>query len=183
MFKNKKIKVVVVLLLIVLFAFFVLLQRKKEPESSDAFEHASFSDLRPGESTKENVFDKLGEPLATSSLGSFEVLDYQSSNPNFNREITIENDKVVFIKDIVTEKDNLKIADIENKFGKYKNSLFGPSSVNGFHLYIYPANGIAYIGHQVSGILLEVWYFEPTSLSVFKEKWASGYTDTVQPIQ
>jgi len=92
-------------------------------------------------------------------------------------------DTVVFIREIITAKDKKTTEDITSQYGNAPYTLYGPASVNGFNLYVYLDKGIAYIGHVKEPILLEIWYFQPTTIEDFQVKWAKGYSTTHGPIQ
>lgn len=98
-------------------------------------------------------------------------------------EISFVDDKVVFIKEIVTTKDGKTADDITSQYGTAPHFLYGPASVNGFNLYVYPDKGIAYVGHVAEPVILEVWYFQPISLEEFQRRWAPNYSKTHRPIQ
>lgn len=144
---------------------------------------ASYRNLIPGSSTEEDVLKNLGNPVKTGSNNGTKILEYYSKNPNFNNEILVNNNSLSFVKQIVTIGENIKIQDIINKYGNYENILYGPDAGVGFYLYIYSTKGIAYIGHQESGLIKEIWYFPPTSFESFKTKYAPSYASTIQIIQ
>lgn len=140
---------------------------------------ASYKDLTPGKSSTDDIVNKLGTPIKETQNDSTKTLEYKSqSNPNFNNEFLIRSDKLTLVKEYVTLDDNIKVSDINQKYGNYKKTLYGPASVNGFHLYIIPEKGIAYIAHLEADIVTEIWYFQPTTFESFRSQFASEYTDT-----
>lgn len=140
---------------------------------------ASYKDLTPGKNTTEDVINKLGTPVNEKQTDSTKILEYKSqSNPNFNNEFLMRSDKLVFVKEYITLDDNIKVSDINKKYGNYTNTLYGPASVNGSNLYIIPTKGVAYIAHLEADIVKEIWYFQPTTFETFKSEFASDYTNT-----
>lgn len=155
-------------------------QKNISPQNAEG---AKYRDLQPGVSSLNDVASALGPSVDERDQDGKKILEYKSNNPNFNNEVTIEEQKLSFIKQIVTMDEQITISEINKKYGNYEYILYGPLSTNGFDLYIYPSKGIAYIGHQSSGIILEIWYFPPTNLEEFKAKYASEYSESLPPRQ
>jgi len=137
-----------------------------------------YQKIVPGVSSKNEVISQLGTPLIEEG----NTIEYKSSSPNFNHQIIFDQEKVSFVKEIVTlkEKDTKKTQDIIKVYGEPKKMLYGPDAEAGFYLFVYPENGIAYIGHPESGMLLEIWHFPSTDTENFISKYAQGYSETRQ---
>lgn len=182
---SKRVKVVLIVSIIliisgILFLFF----RPKKPTGIPSKEGVEYNGLKPGISTRDDIINKLGSPLKEDRSEGQTTLEYASqSNPNFNNEFLLRSDTLVFAKQIVTLDDNIKISDIEQKYGSYENVLYGPSSVNGYNLYIYPTKGVAYLGHQQAGMVREIWYFQSTDLKTFQSSFAQDYSESPQAVQ
>lgn len=149
---------------------------RKTPTSSPSDNQASYQKIVPGVSSKSDVVSLLGKPLTEDG----NTIEYKSSSPNFNHQITLDQEKVSFVKEIITLKEKKNSKDITNVYGVPKKMLFGPDAAAGFYLFIYPENGIAYVGHPESGMLLEIWYFPPTNMESFVSKYAQGYSENRQ---
>jgi len=53
--------------------------------------------------------------------------------------------------------------------------LYSQAPNASFDLFVYPANGIAYLGHS-DGTILEIWYFPPVeNIDMFIENYGQGY--------
>lgn len=152
---------------------------RKPPASPPSNGQAAYQKIVPGVSSKSDVISLLGEPLT----GEGNTIEYKSSSPNFNHQITLDQEKVSFVKEIITLKEKKNSKDIANVYGVPKKMLFGPDAEAGFYLFVYPENGIAYVGHPESGLLLEIWYFPPTNMESFISKYTQGYSETRQIIQ
>lgn len=172
-------KVLLVLVAAILMVTFITLrsQPNDQEQNGSVSKGASFKSLIPGQSTKSDAIEKLGEPLNDKEPGS---LDFESKNPNLPHRVATENEKITFIKEIITAEDGKTSIDITALYGEAPYVLYGLDSIHGFNLYIYPDKGIAYLGHVKEPILLEVWYFQPTTFEEFRDKWAPGYYDTPQ---
>jgi hypothetical protein len=144
---------------------------------------AMYGDLHPGVSSLDDVTKALGTAIGEKPTDGGKILEYRSSNPNFNNELTIQSETLTFVKQQVIRADQINITKINNKYGNYENVLYGPLSTSGFNLYIYPDKGIAYIGNQLSGTVFEIWYFPPTDIRTFQGLYAKDYSENFQPVQ
>ena len=139
-----------------------------------------YKGLLPGKSTEEEIVNTLGIPIKESTTDNAKILEYKSKNPNYNNTFYTQQGILNLAKEIITPDDNIKISNIAEQYGNYEEVLYKSGSEVGFNLYIYPDKGIAYIGHQPSGIVIEVWYFPPTDFENFKKMYAPDMPD--QPI-
>lgn len=148
------------------------------PTSLSFSNQIDYQKIIPGVSLKKDVVSLLGDPLNEEG----NTIEYKSSSPNFNHQITFDQEKVSFVKEIVTlkEKDSKKGQDVIKAYGEPKAMLYGPDAEAGFFLFVYPEDGVAYIGHPESGLLLEIWHFPSTNLESFINKYAQDYSKTRQ---
>lgn len=173
--------IIFLIILVGVIVFFFARSKKAVPTPTGLpTSGASYKSLTPGVSSKEDAIKLLGTPLNSSTS---DTLDFKSNNPNLPNQVDTSNDKVSLIKEIVTVSDKKTTTDITGQYGIAPSVLYGPDSVNGFNLYVYPDKGIAYIGHIKEPIVLEIWYFQPTTLENFISKWAPNYSETPHPIQ
>ena len=182
--KSKAWLILLVSVMVVIIIFFLSIRSKPSGDENNqgqedvsTLKGAGYESLFPGQSTKPEVIEKLGEPLNDKAS---DILDFKSSNPNLPNKIVTENEKVVFIKEIITAEDGKTPTKFLDLYGDAPYVLYGPESIHGFNLYIYPDRGIAYLGHFKEPFLLEVWYFQPTKFEDFRDKWASSYTSAPQ---
>lgn len=176
---SKSRKILLVVVLVALATFYLRPKLTAPIENVPGTKGASYDTLVPGFSSKSDAIEKLGAPLNGPDSPS---LEFKSSNPNLPHEVIIANDKVVFIKEIIKVEGGKTSNDIIELYGEALKVLYGPDSIHGFNLYVYPDKGIAYLGHIKEPLLLEIWYFQPTTLQEFKAKWASGYSESYRPI-
>ena len=168
------------IIILALSIFFVLKNEKKStigiptttPVSSDKI--ASFNNIIPGKTSQERINELLGFPLNTESRDGKTFLDYKTSSQYRNHKVIIKNGVVVLIKEIINKEDNRNVDIIRKEYGVAPVVLYEqkPSSI--FDLYVYPTNGIAFLGHN-DGTILEIWYFEPTTIEYFASNWAEGF--------
>jgi hypothetical protein len=170
---------IIVLLGISLIIIYIVSKNKKEVPAKVPF-GPSWQDITPGKSTSEDTTKTLGNPMKTKNVENFTVLDYASKNPNKNNEIYVvkDNDKVIFIKEIIVVADSTSAKTIIDKYGKTKYTYYqgkNSYSVPSNYLYVYPEVGLAYIGNPITEKLMEIWYFVPGNIENFKQKWAQDY--------
>ena len=179
---RKKIILLSISALVLLFVvgLYLLFQKTSAPPSQTTSE-ISFKSLVPGKSTKKDVVDVLGTPKKEGATDNNRVLlEYDSDSSVYNNQITLDGGVVDNILEIVTLKNPKYAKEIINVYGEPKYVLYGSDSYAGFNLYVYPEEGIAYLGSSHNGLLLEIWYFPPTNIDVFKEKYATEYSDTLE---
>lgn len=158
-----------------------LLFQKTSTPPSQTIPDIAFKSLVPGKSTKREIVDILGTPKKESVTdNNSALLEYDSDSSVYNNQITLDNGVVDIIKEIVTLKNPKYAQEIKKAYREPKYVLYGSDSYAGFNLYVYPENGIAYLGSSHNGLLLEIWYFPSTTIDIFKEKYAAGYSETLE---
>lgn len=144
----------------------------------------NFSNIIPGKSTPDDVKKILGDPLKQTQTDGYNLSDYKSTSQTRNNQVYYSNGTAQLVKEIVSFNQVKKITDVTTKYGPADNILYGPDSVGGFYLFVYPEKGVAYLGNPNSGSLLEVWYFTSTDIKTFISTWAKDYSQTPQqPVQ
>lgn len=185
-FKNKK---VIIIFIIVLVLILIVIKSTGSKQTNNEVVPTknpvtvNYNNLTIGGSTKEDVYQKLGSPITEKDVNGVRIIEFKSNNPNYNNELSFESDRLNFVKEIISPSDKIDISNLENKYGTYLNVLYGSTSNLGFDLYIYPEKGIAYIGNQYIGDVIEIWYFPPTDIKSFREMYAKEYFETRQPAQ
>jgi hypothetical protein len=181
LFKNKKIITLsaLAILCIISIVFIVALVSKNnslpQPTTSASIT-ASWNGLTPGVSSQEDVTNKLGKPKVVDG----NTFSFNSQNPNNDNQVVFEKGTANFFKEYVVPSEKRTSDEITSKYGVAQNILYGPDSVNGFYLFVYPSNGIAYIGSPNTKDVLEIWYFKPTTIDDFINQWGSGYSQQQQ---
>lgn len=147
-------------------------QTTKPLPSSEVGGNLKPNSIVPGISTEEEVTQELGQPTIIEGG----VSQFKSNHPVFNNQATFsEEGELVFFKEIITFKKEREMSDITNTFGKPPYELFGESSSFGDNLFVYPEQGIAFVGNTLGETLTEVWYFKPTNIADFMNTWGEGW--------
>ena len=175
--KNNK-KFFIIFFVIILF--FIIISNKKNETSAPVDSPlpknvASYNELVPGINSKEDVFSKMGTALNAKIEDNKETYEYLSSNPNFNSEVVILDNKLEYLKIIYTNKDNKNYEDFVSLYGNPEKILYNSEYSVGYVLNAYPNKGIAFISHINSKKVSEVWYFKSTPLEEFMNTFAVGY--------
>lgn len=182
---NKKTGIILILIFVFIFVFInqTLKQQKSDEKPINTYPENLYKELTIGKSTEEEVVNKFGIPIKQKEINSDKVLEFKSNNINYNDEFFINNNKLTFIKKIISPKDNISITSLNEQYGIHTNILYGNRSQSGFNLYVIPEKGVAYIGNQKLDELLEIWYFQATDFKTFKQLYGSGYRDSINSTQ
>jgi len=149
-------------------------QNPPTPSSSPVNQNLKYQPL-----ITDNNFQENG---TETTINQIKKVYFPSKSPNRKNEAWYKDDNLIFLKEIVTLKDALNMSDLIDKYGKPTLVLYGEDALSGFYLYATPETGIAYLGNQESGLLLEIWQFETISINLFPAKYAEGYKDKL-PVQ
>lgn len=164
-------------LVAILFITNALLKPKLPPSTSPTpatTGASSYRNLIPGASTQDQVNELLGFPLKEEDNAGTKLAEYESTNRFRNHIVEFEGGKVSLVKEIVNTVDNKNSDVVTSIYGPAPYILYNQYPMETFHLYVYPQNGIAYLGHEDKTIL-EIWYFEPTTIETFRSRWGEGY--------
>lgn len=180
-FQQHKKVVIVTLLVVIIIAGVVFLLKSRsmtKQESKNQETTFNYKSITPGSTTKEDVISILGDPLNQSQNESLTTYEFTSLVEARPHEATFEDDELLLFKETVNLNKTAK--DIKDKYGEATNMLYRSAVAGGFALYIYPNQGVAYLG-DTSGknIVTEIWYFKPTTIEEFKAKWAPDFYDSV----
>lgn len=128
----------------------------------------SWRGIVPGETQELELKSKLGEPENVSKQGSQTVFSFGSETGPAERIIS-ENNTVGIIKTHYFEGRSLDSFLEEN--GKPDGEFWGEYKTVGFKTYVFLKNGIALVANPNSGIVVQVWYFKPTTMTEFLSRW------------
>lgn len=138
---------------------------------------ATYKSLIPGVSTSNQVSTVLGIPIDTKTTSNQTVSEYSSTNKNRFHEVTFTNGVTALIKEVVNSNDNVESTYITDIYGVAPYILYNKIDNNPFNLYIYPQYGISYLGGG-DDTVLEIWYFQPTTIDDFTKNWGTGFSET-----
>jgi len=136
---------------------------------------ASFGEISPGNTSIDKVNELLGFPVDTNKVDGKDVYDYETNNKYIHHKVIVENGIAKLVKEAVNIEDNKNADTIRGVYGLAPYVLYEQEPNSVFNLYVYPENGITYLGHE-DGTLLEIWYFEPTTIDSFISLWAQNFS-------
>jgi hypothetical protein len=139
---------------------------------------ADYLSIIPGKSNLDDAHKSLGSSLKQTEIDGLTIVDFASSSKYRNNQVFVQNEVVVLIKEIVTSADKKYSQDITSHFGTAPYKLYEQAPQSAFDLYVFPDNGIAYLGGKDGKTVLEIWYFEPTTIENFLSRWGKGFAST-----
>lgn len=164
------------IILIISFVVIFVLPKQTNNPLPGATPTDPWSTFLPGQTTKEQVVQQLGNPVTQTSQNNQTIDEFKSNSPTRNHQVVFTNDTSQFFKQIIASGDTTKMNDLVNKYGTTSTILYGPDQSAGFYLYVYLSKGVAYLANASTGDVLEIWYFPSSNLQDFISKWASNYS-------
>lgn len=144
------------------------------PTSIPSNKVASFNEIVPGKTNTERINELLGYPIESTKSGDLDISGYKTQNQYRNHKVySQEGLAELIIEEIIDSSKNAD--DIRKIYGIAPEILYEKTPLSTFNLYIYPSNGIAYLGHK-DGTITEIWYFVPATIEDFITKWGSDYS-------
>lgn len=164
--KSELVLVSIIVLAIVIFALaiFGFISQDKTPKTPPG---TAWQDkIYPGNTNVQQLESTLGQPQATREENGQIKYFYSSGNEFLPHEVSLSNNTVSIIKEQVigTEKGNLD--DYRQKFAPEENKIFGEHGTAAPG-YFWGQRGILVFANQFDGTIMEIWYFEPTTISRF----------------
>lgn len=133
----------------------------------------TFNGVTPGFSTKEEVFQTLGQPLDTKRTEFGEKLEYDSGYPAFPTEFSFQQNTLVLVKERIPPEKSLQYASFLQSLGREEAIAYSADWGQFFPFYIYASKGIAIAKHS-DGNILEIWRFPATTINEFFASWGQG---------
>lgn len=120
----------------------------------------------PGQTNIKKLNSLLGNPLKTENSTYY----YPSINPKRPHLVEVSQDKVALVREQVIAKEKGQMKDYVESLGQPDAILYGE------HEFAAPGHfwgkrGLLVFGNDNSGIILEIWYFEPSTLEDFLLKY------------
>ncbi len=164
----------VFIFLVLMLVIFVVLQNKKISTisgPSPSPQLTSYKNVIPGKTTLEELKSQLGSPVEISNQGNLQIYKYPSQFTNYPSQFFVSSDKVNFVIEPVKYEEKRNIQDYLNEFGQPDKKLYNPNLGPAIPGYLYLSKGVIAFAHDADGTLIEVWYFEPTTLANFMNTW------------
>lgn len=165
--------IVVVILAIIGDAYLTRVQKPVATPTPVA-QVATFRNITPGVSSVSDLNKIWGSPLKSTTANGQTTDEYKSTSQSRNSIAIVQSGTVYLIREIISATDTQKASDITSVYGAPPYTLYQKFPNSYFNLYVYPSNGIAYLGHS-DGTLQEIWYFPPTTIENFQSTWAPDY--------
>lgn len=138
----------------------------------------SWQGIIPGQTSKQEVISKLGQPKEDINENDWEKLSYPSDRNLFYHWITINktNDKIVLVYYVVPENENLSINQYLQKYGQPEKVMYSNFSQY-IKVAIYPDIGIAVWFDEKSCKVIFIRWFEPMSFKDFIKNYGDGLSE------
>jgi hypothetical protein len=177
--KKRFVIIALVFVALVVVVYLQIDDRKRSASPSPSPASVFFHSFGIGTASKKEVVDKFGKPTKSTTEGNNETLYYPTKVDTLKNELSFQNDNLSFVKENINSKDDVNLKTLLTTYGEPERILYGPYAYSGYQLYTYPSKGIAYITNPNSGIVLEIWYFQPCSYVDFSSLWGKEYSETM----
>ncbi len=139
----------------------------------------TYQNIRPNISTPADLIAVLGNPISQDTINGKTSLQFTSDYVQDPHVAIVDDNEVTLLiqKTKLTEDTNIR--DLTPKLGRPAATLYTDYLGPYYPVYIFPSHGIALGTHQVSGKVVEIWYFTPTTLQEFQT--LSPYLLTTTP--
>lgn len=153
-----KTKFLILFILIVagLIAVSFLLSPKDVPPPEKLTKKAEFSVLIPGQTKREEVFKKTGEPSFVETKNGRTYLYYETQNSSFRDLVVLENGVELYALENIFSDSELTLESATKSFGNYETRY---SEAGPFLWYVFLQRGIAIETDEKD--ILKVLYFVP----------------------
>lgn len=137
--------------------------------------------ITPGKTTEGGLINILGQPSSVQTKDHQKTLTFPPQTGGPDDRITVRNNIVGLTKRIYYGQETLTT--LKTKYGEPEAEFFGPYQNIGAKVYVFPKSGIAVIASTYDGLIIEIWNFTPTTLSVFLSEWGQDLSTKEQPIR
>ncbi len=147
--------------------------------SLNSFKKAPFiwNGLVPGQSTKENILNNLGKPEEEKTEEGKTILKYPTTNNYRQNSLDIQNDKLSVVKEEVIGNEKGRLQDYVTKYGQPEFVGYGPYADQYFKTFVFSNKGVAIVANPIDGVIIQIWYFQPTSVESFRSAIGKDISD------
>lgn len=138
----------------------------------------SWGEIVPGQTTRDELKDALGEPLRQGIKEGYDLYFYPSESKFWPHEVVISQEKVVFVKEQVTDPLKKNLKDYTQEYGQPDQVFYNTLSRVGFAVHVFLSRGLAVTANPGDGTILEIWYFPPTTSQEFLKTWGKNLSKT-----
>lgn len=173
MFKKIKILIFFIGVISLVFLFFLIVKNNNNKQINEPIKQVQINEIKIG-TPKEEIDSLFGKEISSTTSADLLLNEYKSKNIYRPHKIYFENNISVLIVEEITDK-SVTTDDMRLKYGVASNILYEKLEHSTFNLFVYTNKGVAYKGHESGGLVLEIWYFKPTDLDTFINKFANEY--------
>lgn len=155
-----------------LFTVKLFLSEQTKSPPNQGVSPLSWKGIVPGKTTIDETENILGAPASSEKAGTGIVLKYETGVGGPPHTVVVEDQTVGLIKERFVGDEALD--DFKKQHGNPDGEFWGPYKEVGFKFFVFSLRGVAVLANQLDGVVLEVWYFEPTTLDGFLKKWGVG---------
>lgn len=125
--------------------------------------------IRPGITQETELAQILGTPLKQIDQPNQKKLEFPSSYPNLPHQVVTKDAVVKLFIYIVPSSPNLKLTSYTSSLGTPEFTRFIPGYSQDYALHLFLSKGLAFLVHNDTQNINEIWYFQPTDLDSFTQ--------------
>ncbi len=164
--KSELFLIVIAIVSISLFLLFVFTFKSKNNQPKTENQQVSWrGQILPGQTDTKKLNSIVGNPAKIENSTYY----YSSTNPKRPHQVEVAGDKVALIKEQVIGKEKGLMKDYIASLGQPEAIVYGNHDIAAPG-HFWGNKGIIVFGNDNSGLIIEIWYFEPTTLDEFLAK-------------
>ncbi len=169
-FTNKKYIFIFLILILILIVggIFIYIKQKSQIQTKTDTTY-TFKGIVPGKTTKDELNNILGEPLRVDPKDNSTQISYKSDYDKAPHIAVVKGETLEVLIERVDFKKNLNIQEFKSKYGEPQVIYYTEFYGNSYPLHVFAKYGLAATAHQSSGLITEIWHFEPTNLTTFEK--------------
>lgn len=180
---KKIINVLVIISVLSIIVLFFIVKNSKDTRIKpvEIIKYKDISSVNIG-SSREEIEKEIGKEISSTQSADLIISKYKSDNIYRPHQIYFKNNNSELIIKEITD-SSMTTDKMRKESGLATNILYEKREYSSFNLYVYPSKGIAYKGHANEGLILEIWYFKPTDIKNFINRYAKNYQEEPYLIQ
>lgn len=164
------------LLLLLLLALVFRILTSQLPTASQPV--TTWNGIIPGKTTLDEIRAKLGQESGRRQVDGQTIIEYKSAYPDFPNDIYTTDNVAGLVRQRIPPDKSNTYSDFLSSLGKEDLIVYTSEFEELFPLYVFLKKGIA-VGVGPNGILMEIWYFAPTTQEDFLSKYGSLFSTSV----
>lgn len=168
-------------LFIALGAYFLMRRSPSQSTQLPPSSQVLYRGVKPGETTKEGVVQKLGQPSRTE--GGAQKTSFVYPSTQGKRPVLVDAAGNTVVRIIEPLDEAVGFANATKILGAADAVLYGPFHSLGYELHVFLSRGVAILGDPKTNVAWQRRYFEPTTLAQFLAIVAPEYQTEPIPNQ